>query len=65
MEATHFQTKTLKNESIELHFLAYNMKRAICIPGVGGLMEAILPGLVWRTWLTHTRCGFYTTWIKN
>ena len=43
MGATHFQMKTLKNVGAEmaLHVLAYNMKRAISILGVGGLMEAI------------------------
>ncbi len=43
MGATHFQMKTLKNVSTEmaLHVLAYNMKRAMSILGVGGLMEAI------------------------
>ena len=43
MGATHFQMKTLKHVSGEmaLHVLAYNMKRAISILGVGGLMEAI------------------------
>lgn len=43
MGATHFQMKTLKNASTEmaLHVLAYNMKRVMRIPGVGGLMEAI------------------------
>ena len=43
MGATHFQMKTLKNVGTEmaLHVLAYNMKRAIRILGVGGLMEAI------------------------
>jgi hypothetical protein len=43
MGATHFQMKTLKKVSTEmaLHVLAYNMKRAMSILGVGGLMEAI------------------------
>jgi hypothetical protein len=43
MGATHFQMKTLKNVSTEmaLHVLAYNMKRAMGILGVGGLIEAI------------------------
>jgi hypothetical protein len=43
MGATHFQMKTLKNVGTEmaLHVLAYNMKRAISILGVGDLMEAI------------------------
>ena len=46
MGATHFQMKTLKNVGTEmaLHVLAYNMKRAISILGVGGLMEAIRAG---------------------
>src|SRR5277367_1486771 len=43
MGATHFQMKTLKNVGTEmaLHVLAYNMKRAISILGVGSLIEAI------------------------
>src|ERR1700709_1727040 len=43
MGATHFQMKTLKHVSTEmaLHVLAYNMKRAMTILGVGGLMETI------------------------
>jgi hypothetical protein len=43
MGATQFQMKTLKNVSTEmaLHGLAYNMKQAMSILGVGGLMEAI------------------------
>jgi hypothetical protein len=43
MGATHFQMKTLKHVSTEmaLHVLAYNMKRAMRILGVGGLMKAI------------------------
>ena len=43
MGATHFQMKTLKNVGTEmaLHVLAYNMKRAISILGVSGLIEAI------------------------
>jgi hypothetical protein len=43
MGATHFQMKTLKNVSTEmaLHVLAYNMKRAMGILSVGGLIEAI------------------------
>ena len=43
MGATHFQMKTFKNVSTEmaLHVLAYNMKRAMGILGVGGLMEVI------------------------
>ena len=37
MGATHFQMKTLKRVSMEmnLHVLAYNMKRVIKIPGAG------------------------------
>ena len=43
MGSTHFQMKTLKHVGTEmaLHVLAYNMKRAISILGVGGLMDAI------------------------
>ena len=43
MGATHFQMKTLQHVGTEmaLHVLAYNMKRAMSILGVGGLMEAI------------------------
>jgi hypothetical protein len=43
MGSTHFQMKTLKHVSTEmaLHVLAYNMKRAMRILGVDGLMEAI------------------------
>jgi len=43
MGSTHFQMKTLKNVSTEmaLHVLAYNMKRVMCILGVGALMDAI------------------------
>jgi hypothetical protein len=35
--------KTLQHVGTEmaLHVLAYNMKRVISIPGVGGLIEAI------------------------
>jgi len=41
--ATHFKMKTLKHVGTEmaLHVLAYNMKRAMRILGVGGLIEAI------------------------
>ena len=44
MGATHFQTKTLNRVSTEmnLHVLAYNMKRVINILGIGPLMAAIL-----------------------
>jgi transposase len=43
MGSTHFQMKTLKHVGTEmaLHVLAYNMKRAMKILGVGGLMAAI------------------------
>jgi hypothetical protein len=43
MGSTHFQVKTLEHVGTEmaLHVLAYNMKRAMRILGVGGLMEAI------------------------
>jgi hypothetical protein len=41
--ATHFMTKTLPRVSTEmsLHVLAYNLKRAMQIFGVGPLMQAI------------------------
>jgi transposase len=41
--STHFQMKTLKHVSTEmsLHVLAYNMKRAMNILGVGPLIKAI------------------------
>ncbi len=37
MGSTHFQMKTLKNVDTEmsLHVLAYNMKRAVALLGVG------------------------------
>ena len=43
MGSTHFQMKTLKHVSTEmsLHVLVYNLKRAIQILGVSGLMEAV------------------------
>lgn len=43
MGATHFQMKTLKHVSTEmsLHVLAYNLKRAMKILGIGGLIEAV------------------------
>jgi transposase len=43
MGATHFKTKTLKNVRTEmsLHVLAYNLKRAIAILGVGPLIQAM------------------------
>jgi len=45
MGSTHFQMKTLKHVSTEmsLHVLAYNMKRAISILGVGPLIQAMRP----------------------
>ena len=41
MGSQHFKTKTLKRVSTEmsLHVLAYNMKRAISIFGVEGLLQ--------------------------
>jgi hypothetical protein len=43
MGANHFQMKTLTHVGTEmaLHVLAYNVKRAMRILGVGGLIEAI------------------------
>ena len=43
MGATHFMTKTLPRVRTEmsLHILAYNMKRAMTILGVQGLMRAV------------------------
>ena len=43
MGATHFLMKRIKNVSIEmnLHVLAYNLKRMMTIMGTTGLMEAI------------------------
>jgi transposase len=43
MGATHFLTRTLKRVGTEmsLHVLAYNLKRAIAIKGVGPLLAAI------------------------
>ena len=43
MGSTHFQMKTLKHVSTEmsLHVLAYNMKRAMSILGIGPLIKAI------------------------
>jgi hypothetical protein len=43
MGATHFLMKRKKNVSIEmnLHVLAYNLKRMMTILGTTGLMEAI------------------------
>ena len=41
MGAAHFLTRTMKRVSTEmsLHVLAYNMKRAIAIRGVGALVS--------------------------
>jgi hypothetical protein len=41
--ATHFLTRGLKRVGTEmsLHVLAYNLKRTICILGVGPLLEPI------------------------
>ena len=43
MGATHFLTKKLPKVATEmaLNVLAYNMKRAMMIVGVGGLLEAM------------------------
>jgi transposase len=43
MGSTHFQMKTLKHVSTEmsLHVLAYNLKRAMSILGIGPLIEAM------------------------
>jgi hypothetical protein len=43
MGATHFLMKRKENVSIEmnLHVLAYNLRRMITILGTTGLMEAI------------------------
>jgi len=43
MGSTHFQMKTLKHVSTEmsLHVLAYNLKHAMNILGVGPLIEAM------------------------
>ena len=43
MGAAHFLTRTMKRVSTEmsLHVLAYNMKRAIAIKGIGPLLAAI------------------------
>ncbi len=43
MGATHFQMRTLKRVATEmaLHVLAYNLKRAMSILGIGPLMDAI------------------------
>ena len=43
MGATHFQMRRLKNVRAEmaLHVLAYNIKRAINVIGVGPLLKAI------------------------
>jgi hypothetical protein len=44
MGATHFLTKRLPKVSTEmsLNVLAYNMKRAMAIIGVAGLLEAMV-----------------------
>ncbi len=43
MGATHFQMRTLKRVGTEmaLHVLAYNLKRAMNILGIGPLMDAM------------------------
>jgi hypothetical protein len=43
MGATHFLTRTIEKVSTEmsLHVLAYNMKRAIRLPGSADLIRAI------------------------
>ena len=43
MGSTHFQMRTLKHVSTEmsLHVLAYNLKRAMSILGIGPLIQAI------------------------
>jgi transposase len=43
MGRSHFKTRTLKNVATEmsLHILAYNIKRAIALVGVSGLVAAI------------------------
>ena len=43
MGRSHFKTRTLKNVRTEmsLHILAYNIKRAIALVGVPGLMAAM------------------------
>ena len=43
MGSTHFQMRTLKhvNTEMSLHVLAYNMKRAMSILGIGPLIKAI------------------------
>jgi hypothetical protein len=42
MGSTHFQMRTLKHVSTEksLHVLAYNLKRAMRILGIGPLIQA-------------------------
>ena len=58
MGATHFQMTTLKHVSTEmnLHVLAYNMKRMINIMGVKSLIEALRAFLLqfWLLTLLHT-----------
>ena len=43
MGRSHLKTRTLKNVGTEmsLHILAYNIKRAIALLGVTGLMAAM------------------------
>ncbi len=43
MGSTHFQMKTLKRVATEmaLHVLAYNLKRAMSILGIGPLIAAM------------------------
>ena len=43
MGRSHFKTRTLPNVATEasLHILAYNLKRAIALLGVPGLMAAM------------------------
>ena len=45
MGYTHFKTKTLKRVATEmaLHVLAYNLKRAMKIIGIGPLIAAMTP----------------------
>ena len=43
MGSTHFQMRTLKHVSTEmsLHVLAYNLKRAMRVLGIGPLIQAM------------------------
>ena len=43
MGSTHFHMKTLKHVSTEmsLHVLAYNLKRAMSVLGIGPLIQAM------------------------